>query len=281
MATLRDKGNVSLYLSHLRVLRKFSTRHHEVEIYEHPDLGVVLVLNGEIQHVEAWSPLYHEPLIHLPSAFIKSPHTALLLGGGSFFAVTEILKYRSIERVLMLDIDGQLIDRIAETYEHAATAIKDHRLEVRITDAFAYLDSQTERFDLVINDSVDLFRRCGEEVFYSLANLLMPEGVCSDVVYRHVFDDRGLRQTLQFLSKHYNTVASLVVAPEYPGVLHLLTLWSKNPALRQDRKRTINREQLIWARRPDINPCRYFDPRFLPYYLHLPQYVRDSLNKIT
>jgi len=279
VVTLRDKGNVSLHLSSLRILLKLRTSRHLVVVYRHPQLGRVLTLNDEIQHVEAWAPLYHEPLVHLPIAFVAAPRTALVVGGGSFFAVHELLKYRSIKRVLVMDYDQELLDAICATYNHAAVARRDQRVEVRAKNAFRAFTSLQERFDVVINDSVDLFRTQGPNIFAAMSRLLRRNGVCSDVVYRHVFDDRGLKRTIRLLRANHNTVLSMIFAPEYPGILHLLTIWSDNKLLNQKQEKTLNLEQRAWANSPNRNPCQYFDARFLKYYLHLPAYLRSQLTE--
>ncbi len=276
MATLRDKGNVSLHLGELLVLSRFRTARHEGVIYRHPQLGRVLALNGEIQHVEVWAPLYHEPLVHLAAAFVEKPKTALLLGGGSFFAVQELLKYRSIKRILMLDFDKQLLDRVIEHYHHAQLARQDPRLEIRICDAFEELPTIDDRFDLVINDSIDLMRDRGSGVA-AMSRLLRPDGVCSDVIYRHIFEEGSLTDTIQLLRDNYQNALSLIFAAEYPGILHLLTLWSFSQKLSQTKRKSVNLEHGSWARSPSSNPCSYFDPRFLSYYLHLPFIVRNQL----
>ena len=108
MTTITDKGSVSVHLTGLRVLSELSTAFTHAVLYSHPQLGRILTLNEEVQHIEAWAPLYHEPLVHLPAAFIEAPRSALLLGGASFFAAKEVLKYDSIERVLMLERDAEL-----------------------------------------------------------------------------------------------------------------------------------------------------------------------------
>lgn len=279
MATIHDRGNVSLRLSHLQVLLEIKTAHYHAVIYRHPQLGHVLTLDGEIQHVEAWAPLYHEPLVHLPAAFIEEPQTALLLGGGSFFAARELLRYRSIKRVLMLDHDPELLDAISRLYGHAEEVRNDPRLEVCMTDAFRTLPHITERFDLVINDSIDISSLKETDVFTAMVRLLRPGGVCSDLVYRHIFEDRALNRTIKLLRSSYNTVMSLLFAAEYPGVLHLLTLWGEGELLNQTRKETVNREQRAWAAVPQSNPCSYYDARFLGYYLHLPRCVRERLDQ--
>lgn len=277
MATLRDKGNVSLYLGELSELSRFQTRHHKGVIYRHPQLGRVLTLNDEIQHVEVWAPLYHEPLIHLPAAFIPHPRNALVLGGGSFYAVQEVLKYESIQQVLMLDLDRQLLEKVIQFYEHAKTTSQDPRLMIEIGNAFKILPKLNERFDLVVNDSVDLLRGRSNSVA-AMTRLLRPGGICSDVIYRHIFDSLLVRKTIRMLRANYYHALSLIFAAEYPGILHLLTLWSLSSKLSQQLSVSLNREQLLWSESPTANPCSYYDPKFLSYYLHLPALIRHRLN---
>jgi len=198
-----------------------------------------------------------------------------VIGGGSFFAVREVLRYRSIERVLMLDHDAELLAIMAEEYEDARIAQADPRLEVRTTDAFQELPRLREQFDLVVNDSVDLLTV--ENAYQVLAALLTSQGVCSDLIYRHIFENTVAGESFNRLGWAHRHVASLVFVPEYPGILHLLLLWGKSPSLIQDLPTTRNCEQLAWSRNPRRNPCRYFDPRFLNFYLHLPRCVREKI----
>ena len=56
----------------------------------------------------------------------------------------------------MLDHDAELLAIMIEEYEDAKIATNDPRLEVWTTDAFPELPRLQEKFDLVVNDSVDL-----------------------------------------------------------------------------------------------------------------------------
>lgn len=47
-----EKENISLYLDDLALLEHVSSSKQLIEIYHHPLLGLVLVINGEIQHIE-------------------------------------------------------------------------------------------------------------------------------------------------------------------------------------------------------------------------------------
>lgn len=277
MASIRDEGNVSICLSGLDILVDVHTGPTRAVIYRHPNLGRILALNDEVQHVEAWAPLYHEPLVHLPMSFVEQPGKVLILGGGSFFAASEVLKYGGVARVLMIDHDRKLLDTVSAFYEHARIARTDARLELRYSDAFEVLPDIRETFDLVINDSIDLLSKPSENTFAAMVNVLDSDGVCADVVYRHIFEQQKTQQTIQILRSQYRAVFSLIFAPEYPGILHLLTIWGTTNHLRQTLKRSMNIEQHSWTSNPKSNPCVYFDPRYLSYYLHVPGYVRDQL----
>lgn len=44
-----EKENISLYLDNLKLLESMVTLKQKIEIYRHDTLGLVLVINGEIQ----------------------------------------------------------------------------------------------------------------------------------------------------------------------------------------------------------------------------------------
>jgi Spermidine synthase len=273
---IHDKGIVGMHLRGLTPLVTRRTARALVEVFRHPELGRVLITDGEIQHVEAWAPLYHEVLVHVPIAFVAYPRRALVLGGGSFFAAAEILKYQSIEEVVMIDHDLELLDCMCEIYPHAAAARADKRLSLIVGDLWSTIGGLSGTFDLIVNDAVNLLH---DPKFDVLAALLTSEGVCGDVIYRHVFDGHSAQNTIARLSETYHTAFSLVAVPEYPGVLHLLAMWGRTVVVSQKRRQTLNREQAKWLN-GSPSPCEWYDPRFLPFYLYLPPYLRRVLTKM-
>ncbi len=66
---------------------------------------------------------------------------------------------------------------------------------------------------------------------------------------------------------------SLVTVPEYPGVLHLETIWGNNKNLSQSCTQVINNYQKqILSSNKDV--FDYFSPKNLPFYLYLPPYIK-------
>src|SRR5437899_4100759 len=82
------------------------------------------------------------------------PRSALVIGGGEGATLREVLKYGSLTRAVMVDIDGEVVELCKKHLEEMHRgAFDDKRTELRTEDARAYLDKTTEHFDFV---SVDL-----------------------------------------------------------------------------------------------------------------------------
>lgn len=279
MRSFYEKKSVSLYLSKMIRIEKFSSKaNKKIELYIHPELGKVLVINDEIQHIEAWASFYHETAIHLPASFVKRIERVLILGGGSLFAAFEFLKYKSVKEIILVDFDSNVIELSTKHYSHAKLAVADSRLRIINSEAFAYLETNSKTFDFIFNDSIDLYtqtkRFTKQNAFLLLAKNLTKKGVCSDLVYRHIYESKTSKKTVLFLTKNFNTAFSLMTVPEYPGIMHLLSIWGHTKKINQQAKKTINQNQIDWINGEDINPLKLFEPKHLTYYLYLPPYLK-------
>ena len=160
------------------------TKFQQMEIMETASYGKCLVLDGRIQSSQADEFIYHEALVHPGLLLPPAPARAMVIGGGEGATLREILRYRSITRALMVDIDQEVVEACKlHLPEMHQGAFDDPRTEVRHEDARAYLERTDERFDLVTVDLTEpleegpaclLFTR----EFYSLIrDRLTPEGV--------------------------------------------------------------------------------------------------------
>ncbi|MBI4818051.1 MAG: hypothetical protein HY791_17445 [Deltaproteobacteria bacterium] len=118
-----------------------------------------LYLNGRIQVSPSWSAAYHESLVHIPVQFFRRvPKNVLVLGGGDGVIVREILKYRAVERVTMVELDGRMIE-LARSHpwflEQNGGALFDAKVEVIVADAVGWLRRNRETFDAVYVDFPD------------------------------------------------------------------------------------------------------------------------------
>lgn len=65
----------------------------------------VLLLDGKAQSAEADEFVYHELLVHMALLMHPNPRTVFIAGGGEGATAREALRHRSVERVVMVDID--------------------------------------------------------------------------------------------------------------------------------------------------------------------------------
>lgn len=277
MLYFAENDAISLQLRTVKLLHQETTPFHDVQLLLHSQLGKILVIDDEIQHVEAFAPLYHEMLIHLPASFIENIHTVLILGGGSLYAAQEALRYPSAD-VVMVDHDPNILGIIRRFYTHGNAVFENPRFHHIAADAAEFMDSNNSCYDLIANDCFDLYslRERWKNPFRVLSSHLSASGVCSDVIYRHIFDGRHKSRIFNQLNASGAARAcSLIVVPEYPGILHVLTMWGNTPNISQRRSSPINKLQQEWLSRE--GPCEIYNPQFLAAYLHLPRYLRNRI----
>jgi spermidine synthase len=256
---------------------------HYLELFRHPRLGLILVLDGELQHVCAWQALYHEPLVHVSGAFVPELKNVLVLGGGSLFAAAELLKYPTIRRCTLVDHDAFVLSVMAKHYPHAQQVLHDRRFRYVEGDAMAFLSSSQDTYDLIVNDCFDLIAMhndTGEPMFSYLTQRLTSTGVCADLVYRHLLNAEYVTQTRTVLSQLSEPAISLVTVPEYPGVLHLLTMWGNSP-LNQNTRKPRNEIQRQWCTGGDVPRLEFYNPRFLAFHLYLPPFLVNLWDRTT
>jgi len=104
---------------HVRGIRKVlysgTTKYQRVAVVEFEDLGKALILDGKTQSTLYDEFIYHESLVHPAMITHPNPRKVLILGGGEGATAREVLKHRSVEEVVMVDIDEDVI-KISKEY---------------------------------------------------------------------------------------------------------------------------------------------------------------------
>lgn len=266
---------ISLYLSELKKIEELDSSKQKLTMYTHPQLGYIFTINDEIQHIEKYQTLYHDMLVHLPMSFICKPQDALIIGGGSLFAAYEILKYPTIKTLTLCDYDHVVLELMKKYYPHALEVMNSPKFEFIEKDGIDFIENLDRKYDIIINDCFNLSQASENNninLFHLLSNALSEFGVCCDIIYRHIFDRKTTINTLKELRTYQNTAFSLVFVPEYPGVLHLETMWGNNKNLNQKQTQIFNEYQKeITSRGTKL--FNYYNPQYLSYYLYLPPYI--------
>ncbi len=127
-----------------------------VQIFDTPFYGRMLTLDGIIQVAEKDEFIYHEMMITLPAIKHGNPKNILIIGGGDGGAVKQALRIKSVQKIVMVEIDQSVIDTCQTFIPSIADgALDDPRVEIIIQDGKDYIENSTEQFDLIAMDLTD------------------------------------------------------------------------------------------------------------------------------
>ncbi len=117
-----------------------------------------LFLNGNLQLSTIDEYRYHEGLVHPAMSATPDKKRVLILGAGDGMAIREVLKWKEVEKVVLIELDPEVV-KIASRHPQLKAvnddSLQDSRVEVINADAFLRVPKLTESFDVIIADFPD------------------------------------------------------------------------------------------------------------------------------
>ena len=268
--------------SHLtRVLYSGVTRYQRVEIIETVPFGRCLVLDGRTQSSEADEFVYHEALVQPGLTSLDNPRSVFIAGGGEGATLREVLSHSTVERVVMVDLDREVVE-LCQKYlpDHHQGAFNDPRVSLVHEDALRYLEEDTTRYDFIIIDIPDpleggpaylLYTR----EFYALVRqrlnegglLAVQAGPAGPLNYHEVFT--AVHNTIQ--SVFPTVVPYRAQIPSFGSYWGFLLAGDVDP-------RSVSAEEIDGRINSDVTRLlRYYDGTLHAGLFTLPKYLRDAL----
>ena len=139
-----------------RVLHETKTEHQHLIIFDNPEFGRVLALDGVVQTTERDEFIYHEMLAHVPILAHGGARDVLIVGGGDGGMLEEVLKHQTIETAVQVEIDDTVVE-LSKLHLRSicGDAYEDPRTELVIADGVEFVNQTERRFDVIIVDSTD------------------------------------------------------------------------------------------------------------------------------
>lgn len=197
-----------------RRLETVRSQYQTVEVFETPQFGKLFRLDGWYMTSEKDEFFYHEPIVHCAALAHPGPRSALVIGGGDGGSSEELLKHRTIERVVMAELDPEVV-RVATRYlgKVHRGAFEDPRLQVHIGDGFEFTAKLGEKFDLIVFDLTDpdtpAARLYTPEFFAMAKRALNPGGAISLHIGSPIFQPERVRRMLADLRSVFAIVRPL------------------------------------------------------------------------
>lgn len=261
-----------------RYIYSGKTLYQSIEIMETDFFGRCLVLDGKIQSSEYDEYIYHESLVHPAMIMHPDPREVIVLGGGEGGALREILKYPTVEELLMVDIDREVVS-LCEKHlpEWNGGAFKDPRTELLFMDARKYMENNSKKWDVIIIDITEplddspAYLLFTSEFYQLLTYRLKENGIIAlqagDLNPRLLHCHGAIYNTLKQIFRHVDSYGAFI--PSYD------TVWGFLFASQEVDVLDANPEMVdyIIAQR-QIGELKYYDGLTHTHIFTLPRNVR-------
>jgi spermidine synthase len=138
-------------------LFKGHTAFQDVSILDTHDYGKMLIIDGQTQSAQQDEYVYHEALVHPAMMTHADPRRVLIIGGGEGATLREVLRYGSVEQVVLVDIDRELIELCKRFLpEWHQGSFDNPRVELVFGDGKAYMEHAGTLFDVIVLDGCDV-----------------------------------------------------------------------------------------------------------------------------
>lgn len=155
--------------------------YQQIDIFETPEFGRVLVLDGNVMLTERDEFIYDEMITHVPMAVHPNIRDILVIGAGDGGVVRELTRYDRVRRIDLVEMDPQVVEACREFLPGNACRMDDRRVHIHFENALRFIRSREAAYDLIIVDSTDpfgpsegLFTR---EFYGSCFNALREDGI--------------------------------------------------------------------------------------------------------
>ena len=250
-----------------------------IDVFDTPAFGRMLVLDGFLMLTEKDEFIYHEMIVHTPMAVHPNVKRVLVIGAGDGGVVRELCRYPEIERIDLVEIDGQVIEVSKKYLPFTACSLDDPRVHIHIEDGVKFVRRRTDEYDLIVVDSTDpfgpgegLFSR---EFYGSCFKALHADGIMVNQHESPFYE----QDALAMQRAHKRIIESFPFSRIYQA--HIPTYPSGHWLFGFSTKKYHPLRDLDAApRNPPGLACRYYTTTLHRGAFYLPAYVEEMLKDV-
>ena len=250
-----------------------------IDIFESPEFGRFLTLDGYMMLTEKDEFIYHEMITHPAMAVHPHARDILVIGAGDGGVIRELCRYDDVAHIDMVEIDPQVVEVCREFLPKTACSLDDPRVSIHYEDGLKFIRSKVDCYDLIIVDSTDpfgpeegLFTR---EFYGNCSKALRDDGIMVNQHESPFYD----ADAVACQRAHKRIVESFPISkvyqahiPTYPSGHWLFGFASKkyHPLRDLNEKRWNDRKI----------PCWYYTTTLHKGAFYIPAYVEELLKHV-
>lgn len=268
-------------IKHFLVSKK--TKFQYAVLADSYSFGRCLILDGEMQSAEVDEFIYHECLVHPAMTMHPDPKDILILGGGEGATTREVLRYKNLNTVTTVDIDGEVVDFCKKYLKKWHQGSFTHpKSQIIIEDAGSYVANTEKKFDVIISDlptpieGGPAYMLYTIEFYKKLKQLLKPGGIFS------FQSGSGNLLQLKFHAMHFNTLKNIMknIFSFYAYVPSFDVPWAFIVCGDDNLNITIKTAEIEKRLKQRlISQLKFYDACAHIGLFNIPKYMRNLLNK--
>ena len=262
-----------------RHLYSHKSEFQQIDIYDTPEFGKVLTLDGNVMLTERDEFIYDEMITHVPMAVHPNVQDVLVIGAGDGGVVRELARYEYIRRIDLVEMDEQVLDACRRYLPGNACRLDDDRVHIYFDNALRFIRRKHAQYDLIIVDSTDPFGPSEgyfTREFYGICyNALREDGIMVNQNESPFYTE----EAFQCQRMHKRIVETFPICrvyqahlPSYPSGHWLFGFASKKYHPLEDLN------AVAWKLKGIRT--RYYEPRLHAGVFALPVYVEELLEDV-
>lgn len=204
----------------------------KIDIIETNQFGRMLVLDGMVMTTMKDEFVYHEMISHVAMNTHPNPQKVLVVGGGDGGAIRELIKYPSVEKAVLAEIDGRVVELSKQYFPEISCGLHDPRVDIQVVDGIEHVRNHPDTYDVILVDSTEpigpaegLFAK---EFYHSIYAALKQDGIMVAQTESPFFNQDLIRRVYRDIDTVFPiTRLYLANIPTYPSGLWSFTIGSK------------------------------------------------------
>ncbi len=258
-----------------------SSRFQEILIVDTVGYGKALFLDGVPQSSELDEYIYHEAFVHPALVVHDAPKKVFVAGGGPGAVLREILKHETVEKLVMVDIDEEMINT-AKQYLPSwhQGAFENPRVVLKHDDARAFLMNSPEKYDVIYMDCTDPVEDSHSALLFTLEFFELAKSQLNPGGF---FVVQAEQTNLGELDAHLSLIRTLKasfksVVPYQIWIPFFGVPWGFIIASEQPLEQLMASESIAQRLKEQTNlDLRFYDVESHRHMFALPKYLRDSI----
>ncbi len=149
--------NVKFSIKVDKQLHSCKSEFQRIDVFQSEEFGRFLTLDGFMMLTEKDEFIYHEMITHVPMAVNQSIERVLVVGAGDGGVIRELIKYKNITHIDLVEIDEMVVKVCKEFLPKTASCLDDKRVHIHYLDGLKFIRKCENQYNLIIVDSTDPF----------------------------------------------------------------------------------------------------------------------------